>query len=134
MSEHLIRLRGGWERLEPGERSPATRVTLPLLGFPEGPGRVRLSRWFQAPRLEPGRETLWLRLDAVAGLIAVVLNDSEIAHGPFPTSPVLVRLSENLSTRNRIVLEVESPQQRDPAPADFRWGEVALVVRGVDPA
>jgi hypothetical protein len=123
MAEHLIRLRRGWERLEPEGGAARGWVTLPLSGFPGGVSRLRLARSFQTPPLDPLHETLWLRLDAVPGLVSVALNDREIARGPFPSSPLLLPLVGNLVARNRLILEVEPPPF-----GDSPWGDVALVI------
>lgn len=134
MTEHLIRLRGGWEPGGPSANDLKRPFRLPLRDFPEGPAAdARIVRRFQTPRLEPASDTLWLRLDAVPGLISVVLNDREIARRPFPEGPLLIPLGEDLPARNRLILVVEVlPPDRAPPP-DFLWGDVALVIRRTDP-
>ena len=124
MPGHLIRLRGGWERLGPGGAVEATRVVLPLAAPFDAPGRLRLGRWFQAPPLEPDKETLWLRLDSVPGLVSVGFIGSVIARGPFQESPVILPLGGALPARNRVVLDAEFPE-----PAGFPWGDVGLLIR-----
>lgn len=126
MPEHLIRLRGGWERLDAGETARTSRVVLPLVSTPEAPERLRLVRWFQTPPLEPGKETLWLRLDSVPGLISVGLNGAELAHGPFHESPLFLPLGDALPARNRVTLDAEFP---DPDGRPDAWGEVGLLIR-----
>src|SRR5205823_3450154 len=88
MPEHWIRLRGGWEWHVPGAGQEPRRVTLPLAGFPGG---ALLVRSFQKPPLDLRRETLWLRLDAVPGLVLVALNGRELVRDPSRTSGLLLR-------------------------------------------
>jgi hypothetical protein len=129
MAVHPIRLRGGWEAFAVAGGS-AQRVTLPLAAFPEGSDRLRLVRPFQSPPLDPARESLWLRLDNVPGLVAVTLNGRPLGRPPFDP-PLNLPLGQGLPARNRLVLEVESGQADPGSP----WGDVALlIVRDDDPA
>lgn len=135
MPEHRIRLRGGWEVLDSGGGGLPSRLTFPLKAFPDGVGRVRLARSFQTPPLDPRSETLWLRLDAVPGLVSVLFNDRELARGPFGTAVLLLPLGDALPARNRITLDV-APCPGSGCPSEeFPWGEIALVIaRGDLPA
>jgi hypothetical protein len=141
MPEHLIRLRGGWLWVDPypGGEGGATghligegndsgrRVTLPLTWPAATAGRVRLVRSFGPAPVDPGRETLILRLSQVGGLAAAWLNGREIAR-PIPGTTTLdIPLSEPLSRRNFLVLDVDLDPPGsglDPEP----WGAIALVI------
>ena len=128
MPEHPIRLRGGWELHPPTAGGVPEKVALPLDGWPPQWGPARLVRRFQTPPLDPDRETLWLRLDAVPGLRAVTLNGHPLATDPLSGATVLLPLGAACSTRNVLELVVEpcrAAVDRDLSP----WGEIALVVR-----
>ena len=135
MPEHLIRLRGGWERLgaatgrsRAGSRSPWSRP-------PSAPQQARLARWFQTPPLDPRRETLWLRLDSVPGLVSVSLNDREIARRPFPAFPLILDLVGDACRPGTGSPSTSSfPSRPDVPAALFPWGEVALLIRADGPA
>ena len=137
MRNHIIRLRGGWYWENGPDQAagrPERRVVLPLT-WPAGVARRgRLVRPFQAPPLDPARESLGFQLDDVAGLVVVELNGRELARPapgttslwlPLPPEPPLPR-------RNLLALEVEPPRRAgslelDPSP----WGTVALVICAV---
>lgn len=124
MAEHMIRLRGGWELVEPRKTDASRRITLPASDLFETPARVVLSRSFQRPRLDPLRETLWLRLEAVPGLTSIALNGREVGRGPFE-DPVILLAVEDLEPRNLLVIEVEPPGAEE----EMDWGSIALMVR-----
>ncbi|GAC1463974.1 MAG: hypothetical protein NVSMB9_02110 [Isosphaeraceae bacterium] len=129
MQEHSIKLRGGWEWHGKDSAEPR-RMTLPLPGFPENAGRVRLVRSFQTPPLDPRCETLWLRLNSVPGLVALSLNDREIARpSAVDDAGRLYCLQGVLPARNRLVLEVEVVEPWEGRVRHSKWGEVALVIR-----
>jgi hypothetical protein len=129
MSEHRIRLRGGWLLLEPTSRDATRRrITLPLGGFAANAGKIILFRSFQRPPLDPGRESLWLRLDDVPGLLSVALNDRRIALVPNGVSNLLVPLGDDLPARNQLQLDVDPLAGRHASKPDAPWGEVALVI------
>lgn len=125
MPEHLIRLRGGWEWHDLGDAPPTPgRVSLPLVWPDRAAPRVRLARSFQRPPLDPARETLGLRLEAVAGLVWAKLNDRAPAR-PEPDADTLwLPIDDPLPPRNVLVLEVE-PGATGTGP----WGLVTLVIR-----
>ena len=135
MPEHRIRLRGGWEFQVTGGSPWLPRQTLPLIAFPDGPGPVRLARNFQTPPMDAGSETLWLRLDAVPGLLSVVLNDRVLARGPFDKPVLDLTVGDALRPRNRLVLDVQPPAKSDSPFGVFPWGDVALVItHGLEPS
>lgn len=130
MSEHLIRLRKGWESIDLDSPDPRPRrITLPL---PAGWGRsrrLRLTRRFGCPPLSPGLESLWLRLESVSGLSSLQLNGRDLPLGPRSHGTIDIRLEE-LPARNELALELSSAA----APDDLRdgstvWGEIALLIR-----
>ena len=88
--------------------------------------------WFQAPRLDPERETLALRLDAVPGLMGVTLNGHEIAEVAPGGSSLLVPLGVDLPARNQLILEAESPTLDIASTPGFFWARSRCdpIVRG----
>lgn len=140
MSEHRIRLRGGWLWLDPDvspDDSPTgRRVTLPI-EWPGGPaGRVRLARSFGPPPMDPSRETLALHMARVGGLASARLNGAEIARPTPGTTAIEVPLPGPLPRRNLLVLEVDLGANGDhpgPDQAPVPWGEVALIIGPREP-
>lgn len=123
MSEHWIRLRGAWERYDlAAVPAVAQRVTLPLQRL-DAP--IRLVRRFNTPPLDPGCESLVLRLEHVPGLVAVRLNGAAY-DGPL-ASDLTIPLDSfgPLAARYELVLEVDPP---DVHHANESWGQIALVV------
>ena len=118
MPEHVIRLRGGWERVDPLGRAEGPRVTLPL---PRPGGPVRLARSFQAPRVDPAREAVWLRVADAPGLRSVRLNGRDLGPADGLEAARAYRLPADLPARNRLELAAE--------PASDGWGSIALVIR-----
>ncbi len=128
MKEHLIRLRGGWvawnENVETSstEEGPGERISLPRTWTSTTrPRRVRLVREFGAPRLDPDRESLSLRMEQVPGLISARLNGQELALAESGTSFREFPIGPLLSRRNLLILEVEPEGQK-------LWGVIALVI------
>ena len=122
MSEHLIRLRGGWE-FHMGES--VRRLALPLTWPPGLVSRVRLVRPFNRPPIDLQSERLGLRLDDVRGLLAVRLNGRELARPAPGTSMLELPLDEPLPARNVLELDVAPETTVEPA----AWGRIALVIR-----
>jgi hypothetical protein len=128
--EHRIRLRGGWQWRVAGEAGPPRRVALPIAWPDDALGRVLLSRPFNRPPLDPSREALRLELEQVDGLVAVLLNDRDLARPPVGTARLVVPLDDPLPGRNVLVLEVASP----PAGrGGSGWGDIALVIGPAPP-
>jgi hypothetical protein len=131
MPEHLIRLRGGWLRLDPQAipEAPAAgsarRVTLPMTWPIVPTGRARLARWFGLPTFDPVHEILALRLAHVGGLIAVQFNGREIARPSPGTTALEIPLNDPLPRRNLLVLDVDQTEAR---PESDPWGIVALII------
>jgi hypothetical protein len=133
MPEHLIRLRGGWHRLDPTDDSDAwvpltqagRRVTLPWTWPGEPAGTVRLARSFGPPPFDPESEALSLRFAGVEGLRSARLNGREIVRGTSGKTAHEIPLSDSLPRRNLLVLDVDPPgigQVRED------WGAIALVI------
>lgn len=141
MTEHLIRLRGGWLRVDPDASPDAPesgrRVTLPFTRPDTPSGRVRLVRSFGPPPFDPARETLAVRLARVAGLASVRLNGPTIARPAAGTIALEVPLAGPLPRRNLLVLDVDFDAARPapgPEPSPETWGEVALVISPREPS
>jgi hypothetical protein len=128
LTEHQIRLRGGWELREDSE-GPPRRLTLPFTHVPGFARPLQLYRSFQAPSLDPGREQLWLRVESVPGLLEIQLNGRKLPR-PDAGAPVeIVRLDKGpdpaLAVRNELMFRVDVAL----VPPEEPWGSVALVIR-----
>jgi hypothetical protein len=132
MIEHQIRLRGGWQYDLRPDQDIRGWITLPLSAFSEGTQRLRLIRSFQTPPLDLDREALWLKLDHVHGLIAVFLNDHEIARPSPGATNLCLRIEHQLPARNQLVLEVDTLLAGDDLPAGSHWGDISLLIRPLD--
>ena len=129
MSEHRIRLRGGWEaRAIDPMLGAVDRLTLPIRWDLDRPRRMRLTRRFQRPPLEVPSH-LVLLLEHVPGIISLELN----GESPVRVSPEQTRYEVplgRLPQRNQLVLEIETPRSNDWAGSDApEWGSIALVIR-----
>ena len=127
MSEHLIRLRRGWELedLDFPDHRPQ-RVSLPLEAGWAGVRRLRLTRRFGCPPLNPGSESLWLRLESVLGLASLQLNGRDLPLGPCEHGTIDIRLAE-LPDRNELALELTSTDAQRGG--GLACGEIALLIR-----
>lgn len=134
MSEHRIPLRRAWRLLRPRAGPPdATPIDLPSALLPgPGDGPFRLVRAFHAPRLDPDRESLSLRIDDLPGLVAARLDDAPLPWTPDEPGPVEIPLDGLVApgARATLALEVEPGPEAPAAPA----GRVALVIRPRPPA
>ncbi len=128
MTEHQIRLRGGWELREDSE-GPPRRLTLPFTHVAGSARPLQLYRSFQAPRLDPGREQLWLRVESVPGLLEIRFNGQTLLRPDAGAPLELVRLDNGpdsaLAVRNELMFRVDVAL----IPPDEPWGSVALVIR-----
>ena len=129
MSEHLIRLRKGWESIDLDSPDPRPeRITLPLpMGWGSG-RRLRLTRRFGCPPLNPHGESLWLRLESVAGLASLRLNGRDLPLGQDSHGTIDIRLAE-LRPRNELALELSGAAPAAPPGDSTTWGEIALLIR-----
>ena len=129
MTEHCIRLRGGWECCPVDSSvSDTYRLTLPTRWGSDRPRRLRLTRRFNRPPLDAD---CWigLRLEQVAGIQALLLNGQPLACASPDESRYEIPLS-SLPDRNLLVLEIEPPQSTDSGGAvSPEWGAIALVIR-----
>jgi hypothetical protein len=125
MTEHIIRLRGGWTR---ALSEIQTRLSLPCHTLqPIACGFV-LTRPFHAPRgLESG-ETVLLRVEQVPGLERIRLDGRVIFETADANEPPQ-ELDVTGALTGRCVLVLEVGGSEWTAPADG-WGHVALVIRG----
>ena len=124
MTEHRIRLRAAWDRLDPGVEG-SRRVDLPATWTPgDSPESFRLRRAFGRPRVGPGGAIL-LELADVPGLVAARLNGGPLDIGPEVGGVIRVDVGDRLDTRNVVELDVDLAGV-GPGP----WGSVALVVVG----
>jgi hypothetical protein len=133
VNEHRIRLRGGWECCATGTLRPIReRLSLPVRWSPHGPKRLRLTRHFGRPPLDPARQELVLDLDQVAGISSVVLNGQSVACVSPERSRFEIPLDGALE-RNTLVLEIETPEAAgEPAGMTPEWGFIALVIRPIE--
>jgi hypothetical protein len=139
MPEHRIRLRAGWQRLEPRpeggfqETKVSSPVTLPLLWPSDQPDRshVRLGRYFASPRLDAQSESLLLRMERVCGLVSVVLNHREIGRlDPGETRADFI-IPHPIPHRNLLILDVE-PRRAGSIGREL-WGIITLVIVSKNP-
>jgi hypothetical protein len=130
VSEHLIRLRKGWESIDLDSLDPRPeRITLPLPAGWRSGRRLRLTRRFGCPPLNPHIESLWLRLESVLGIAALQLNGRDIPLGPYSHGTIDIPLAE-LRPRNELTLELSGAPAADTPPGESTvWGEIALVIR-----
>ena len=120
--EHLIRLRGAWTCQADGD-DEGRRIDLPT-DRPVADRSVRLARPFGRPRIDPARESLAIRFEAIDGLREVRLNGVVLARPPAGTTRLEVPLAADLPARNVLELDVEPV----PATAPAEWGSIAIVI------
>lgn len=132
MTGHWIRLRGGWERLNP-ETGDRVRMTLPATLPTAWPPTVHMVRAFNKPPLDTPKESLWLDLRRVSGICSVRLNDVEIARPAEGLSELRLLIENPRPSRNVLVLEMRKPSLAEPAAEDSLWGEIALVIVPIEP-
>ena len=128
VTEHRIRLRGGWECIaidSPGAK--ACGLTLPTRWDFDGPRRLRLIRRFNQPRLESGAE-LVLQLQQVPGIRQLDL-DGEVLSVTSPGRSEYELGVDRSVDRHRLVLEIETPGPGDDISGSPVWGIIALVIR-----
>jgi len=130
-SEHVIRLRKGWESIDLDSLDPRpVRITLPLRAEWRSDRRLRLTRRFGCPPWNPRTESLWLRLESVAGLASLRLNGIDLPLvGQDSLGAIDIRLAE-LRPRNELALEISGADAPAAPPgASTAWGEIALLIR-----
>jgi hypothetical protein len=135
LTEHLIRLRGGWTCRAPGSaEGEERRLILPVQWASGGARRLVLTRRFGRPPLDQGRQVLVLRMERVRGIRSIALNGQTIAPVAVETSRFEIEVTD-LAERNVLTLEIELPEEGpDPAGSLQEWGDIAIVVRTVEPA
>lgn len=129
MTEHLIRLRGGWQCDPSIDEGVSSRfVTLPLHSPMTLSAPLRLIRWFGSPRFDLDHERILLRMEHIEGLAIARLNDREIARPSPGTANLVLSLDEQLLARNQLVLEIDSFPSAPRDSDDFTWGKIALAI------
>ena len=128
MTEHIIRLRGGWETDHPLEGHPARFLTLRLKHPRPLPSPIELIRRFSSPRIELDREVVILKFEDVEGLEFVRLNDRTLDLPDEIDSDFVLELEEPLRPRNELRLGVRWPDNLSQASKDTEWGNIALVI------
>jgi hypothetical protein len=124
MTEHIIRLRGGWTR---ALSETETRLSLPSHTLrPLASGFV-LTRPFHAPRGLGPEETVLLRIDQAPGLERIRLDGLVIFEASGANDPPR-ELDVTAALTRHCVLVLEVGGGDWTAPADG-WGHVALVIR-----
>jgi hypothetical protein len=130
MSEHWIRLRGGWEAVDLDDPlALCVRMNLPVFWTGEKTRRLRLRRRFGRPALDRQDESLWLRIDRATGLYRLTLNGCELPIAAGTSGPIEIPL-RTISDRNELVLEVcYQPSAMASEARAGGWGEIALLIR-----
>jgi hypothetical protein len=135
VTEHRIRLRGGWTcRAAGSPECEERRLVLPVRWSCELPRRLVLIRRFGRPPVDEDRQIFLLQLDQVEGILSLVLNDRPIALTAGAACRYEIEVPA-LAERNVLVLEIELPEAGcDPGDNREEWGMIALVVRSGEPA
>ena len=124
MTDHQIRLRGAWDRLD-DLNAPARRVDLPTVWSVADSARpFRLVRKFGRPPFDPNTQAIRLELVDVPGLLAVRLNGRTL---PVKDNPTRIELGGELSSRNLLELDVDL-SGREKRDEGSPWGTIALVI------
>jgi hypothetical protein len=133
VTEHRIRLRGGWTcRAAGSPECEDRRLVLPVRWSCDLPRRLVLTRRFGRPPLDQDRLVILLQMDQVEGILSLVLNGRPIALTGGAPCRYEIELPD-LAERNVLALEVEVPEA-EPIPAEQRkeWGVIALAIRSND--
>ncbi len=102
------------------------RVALPLEGWPAGWGVSKLMRRFQEPTIDARSETLVLRLEAVPGVVEMVLDGEKLPIQIDADLPLAI--DPEKPCRHTLELMVD-PAVIARVGAGGIWGEIALVVQ-----
>lgn len=132
VTEHRIRLRGGWECVaidSPG--SDARGLTLPTRWDFDGPRRLRLIRRFNQPRLGRGVE-LVLQLQQVPGIRRLDLDGEILSATSRERTEYEIDVDRSID-HHRLVIEIETPDPGDGISGSPAWGIIALVIRTTGP-
>lgn len=126
MPEHLIQLRKAWDATYVASGVETTRrLDLPTTWSVGCALPARLTRRFQAPRIEPETERLSLRLTAVEGVTAIRLDDEVLAHLGLGQTMTEITLDLSGGTGHGLALELDPG--RLPIQVE-EWGRIALVI------
>ena len=131
MSEHRIRLRGGWEcHYREGDEADGPevvqRISLPL-DWPENlPAKVRLIRQFGKPPVDSRVDEVSLELRNVPGIETTRINGQEsVSRSDVPDS-LSIPLEDPLLPRNGLAIDVDVAMART---VRGEWGEIWLSIR-----
>jgi hypothetical protein len=132
MNEHLIRLRAAWNGTFTKDGAPhVARVDLPTSwtgDVPQAPFLLR--RRFQAPRIDPEREQIVLRLEGTAGLRRVALNGQDCGVSVDVRHAIEIPIEGLRPAGNELLLEVDpSEWPRAVLTGEQLWGTIALLIR-----
>jgi hypothetical protein len=130
VSEHRIRLRGGWT-CQGANSSAADQesITLPVRWDLRNPRRVRLSRRFGRPPIDRVGQKLFLELDHARGIQSLRLNGTIVEATSPARSNYLIEITA-APERNTLVIEVETGESTSGAAGDENlWGQIALLIR-----
>jgi hypothetical protein len=128
MSEHRIHFRKAWTA-KPRNSLATIRVDLPTTWDGSTAWPARLERSFQAPRIDPSRESVRLVCSEIPGVRQITLNGVTLEHaGRIPMdSWDSWAIDSLLRARNLLVLELEdNPPDLEIGSA---WGQVAIEIR-----
>jgi hypothetical protein len=129
-SEHLIRLRGGWEwQASEAGSEVGRRIALPTVWPPGLSAPIRLVRRFGGPPVDPQREQVVLRLENVPGLRSVWLNDRLLGQLTQNADALEFVVDEPLPARNLLRLLVDPTAWSDLEAISVPWGTIALAIR-----
>jgi hypothetical protein len=128
VTEHRIRLRGGWECISlDSPTSEAHRLTLPTRWKSDRPRRLRLIRWFNPPSVAAGTQVV-LQLSQVPGIRLLQLNGQPTPIRSSAGSEFEIAL-DGSGDRHQLILEIETPASDDSVIDASEWGVIALVIR-----
>lgn len=131
-AEHLIRLRGPWScRTRLDDTEAEARIDLPTPISPSMGSTIRLARSFGRPPIDPERESLALRFEAVEGLREVRLNGRILSRPAAGIDALELTIDEPLPPRNLLEMDVDPPCEPLRSNGSEPWGCIALVVRGL---
>ena len=125
---HQIRLRAAWEhaRLD-------SRVDLPVDWPLDLDTPFQISRRFGRPTFDPASETVFLRLEAVPGLVQATLNDVDLVTcAPLsPKTDSILLIPVNLQPKNLLTLTIDPSFWSSRPESAHDWGIVSLSIEAI---
>lgn len=118
---HIIRLRGGWRKLEPGATG---MVTLPFgsLEIAEGCEKLSLFRAFQRPVSVERKLIVHLCWQKATGIKFLSVNPDVRIVNPKPDGRIILSEAES---KYLLTIEIDSAQVKESFPWGEFWIEVA---------